>query len=336
MQHGQKRAGSHRISERRVVFSMAPGPWAPPDTPQRSLWLPERSWHHPPPASALSPFDGQALQPWGARGRRWSPRKAQLSPPWHQREASLTSNEARSKSSPHISSAWTWIQEQCCRLQVLKPMAGDDAISFITCVQTPMASAGTSTHLGRNTLDFCSPSCRILPETKLLPGAEDGEGETQTGEAKAKAVQSSYQITVSGNKRGMRESTITHLTGQASVNHHHGEVKISTTGAQRKPTWQTHLLNGEVHAAGAFKPPQPKEHGEGRGTPGAQSHWAQWWQGGEGRDYAADFLSLMDPFLAHPERGSWHVVSRSADGSAMSDVQLCIFNTQGSYYLFAG
>ena len=71
---------------------------------------------------------------------------------------------------------------------------------------------------------------------------------------------------------------------------------------------------------------------EGRKTPGSQSKS----EGEECRDYAADFLSLMDPFLVHPEQGSWHVVSGSADGSAMSDMQLCIFNTQGSYYLFAG
>lgn len=44
----------------------------------------------------------------------------------------------------------------------------------------------------------------------------------------------------------------------------------------------------------------------------------------------------MDLFLAHPEQGGWHMVSGSADGSAVSDVQLYIFNTQGSYYLFAG
>lgn len=68
------------------------------------------------------------------------------------------------------------------------------------------------------------------------------KGRHRQKEAKAKAVQSSYQIKVSGNKRGMRESTIIQLTGQASVNHHLGEVKISTVGAQRKPTWQTHLF----------------------------------------------------------------------------------------------
>lgn len=92
----------------------------------------------------------------------------------------------RARAAPSVCSAWTWIQEQCFRLLVLKPMARDDALSLIDCVQTPMASAGIGTHLARITLDFCSPSCQILPETKLLWGAEDGEGETQTGGSQGK------------------------------------------------------------------------------------------------------------------------------------------------------
>lgn len=119
------------------------------------------------------------------------------------------------------------------------------------------------------------PAAKYCQKQSCFEGLRMEKGRHRQEEAKAKAVQSSYRIKMSGNKRHMWESTITHLTGQASVNHHLGKVKISTAGAQRKPTWQTHPLNGKVKAAGAFKPPQPKEHGEGRGTPGAQSNGAQ-------------------------------------------------------------
>lgn len=86
------------------------------------------------------------------------------------------------------------------------------------------------------------PAAEYCQKQSCFQGLRMEKGRHRQKEAKAKAVQSSYQIKVSGNKRGMRESTIIQLTGQASVNHHLGEVKISTVGAQRKPTWQTHLF----------------------------------------------------------------------------------------------